>query len=77
MVEGHGMTLHKNKDMYDQIENGEGIMIKWNEKHDNLIDRYDGRALLDFIREAPVTRTSTNLKTVKYKEERALEEVKF
>lgn len=30
-------------------------MIPMNGQHDNLIDRFDGRALLDFYRE-PVTR---------------------
>lgn len=28
-------------------------MLPWNGKEDNLIDRFDGRALLDFYRDAP------------------------
>jgi arginine/serine-rich splicing factor 16 len=33
-------------------EANEGL-LPWNGKEDNLIDRFDGRALLDFYREPP------------------------
>eukprot|EP00850_Spirogloea_muscicola_P009403 SM000052S17795 [mRNA] locus=s52:680207:684370:- [translate_table: standard] len=36
--------------MYQAAEAEQGL-IPWNDKPDNLIDRFDGRALLDFIRE--------------------------
>ncbi|GMH35801.1 hypothetical protein BSKO_03669 [Bryopsis sp. KO-2023] len=50
MIEGHACKLHRNAEQYQQIERQEG-MIHWNGQEDNLIDRFDGRALLDFYRE--------------------------
>lgn len=47
-------------------------MITMNGQHDNLIDRFDGRALLDFYRD-PVARHSKH----KTEDELELEEVKY
>ena len=60
--------LIRNYDQYRAVENMEG-MIPWNGNEDNLIDRFDGRALLDFYREPlPQRRQKTD-------EEEQLEEV--
>lgn len=50
MIEGHTYKIHRNTDQYQQIERLDG-MIPWNGHEDNLIDRFDGRALLDIYRE--------------------------
>ena len=45
-------------------------MIPWNNQQDNIIDRFDGRALLDFYREP-----STSRRQEKTPEEVELDEV--
>ena len=59
-----------NEEQYHAVQNMEG-MIPMNGQHDNLIDRFDGRALLDFYRE-PVMSRQTKMKT---EDELELEEV--
>ena len=49
-VDGRSCTIRRSNEHYAAIESQSG-MIPWNGKQDNLIDRFDGRALLDFYRE--------------------------
>ncbi len=49
-VDGRSCTIRRSNEYYAAIESQSG-MIPWNGKQDNLIDRFDGRALLDFYRE--------------------------
>ena len=49
-VDGRSCTIRRSSEHYAAIESQSG-MIPWNGKQDNLIDRFDGRALLDFYRE--------------------------
>lgn len=48
-VDGRSCKLFRNAEQRQAVENMEG-MLPWNGKEDNLIDRFDGRALLDFYR---------------------------
>eukprot|EP00897_Mesotaenium_endlicherianum_P004672 jgi/Mesen1/4232/ME000022S03525 len=49
-VVGLKCKVHHDVALYQATEEQQGL-IAWNNKEDNLIDRFDGRALLDFIRE--------------------------
>ncbi len=49
-VDGRPSRMKRNQEQYMAIESKQG-MIPWNGQQDNLIDRFDGRALLDFYRE--------------------------
>eukprot|EP00854_Cymbomonas_tetramitiformis_P019569 gene19569-23407_t len=62
-------SVHHDVEQYNAIEAKEGL-IPWNDEDDNLIDRFDGRALLDFYREPPKNRAPQQ----KTDEEEELEE---
>jgi len=47
-VIGASLPIIPDTSQYQMLENGENLM-PWNGKTDNLIDRFDGRALLDII----------------------------
>ena len=49
-VDGRPSRIKRSQEQYTAIESKQG-MIPWNGQQDNLIDRFDGRALLDFYRE--------------------------
>ncbi|XP_024388950.1 uncharacterized protein [Physcomitrium patens] len=49
-IVGTRCRLHHDATIYQATEDQQGL-IPWNGKEDNLIDRFDGRALLDVIRE--------------------------
>ena len=49
-VDGRSCKLVRSEEQYRTIERTEG-MIAYNGQEDNLIDRFDGRALLDFYRD--------------------------
>eukprot|EP00208_Stichococcus_sp_RCC1054_P007494 CAMPEP_0206135806 /NCGR_PEP_ID=MMETSP1473-20131121/1072_1 /ASSEMBLY_ACC=CAM_ASM_001109 /TAXON_ID=1461547 /ORGANISM="Stichococcus sp, Strain RCC1054" /LENGTH=582 /DNA_ID=CAMNT_0053527905 /DNA_START=243 /DNA_END=1992 /DNA_ORIENTATION=- len=49
-VDGRSCRLFRNDEARAAVERMEG-MLPWNGKADNMIDRFDGRALLDFYRE--------------------------
>lgn len=51
-VDGRPAKKIRSEEQYRAVESLEG-MIPWNGRTDNLIDRFDGRALLDFYREPP------------------------
>lgn len=51
-VDGRPSKTTRSDEQYRAVESLEG-MIPWNGRTDNLIDRFDGRALLDFYREPP------------------------
>lgn len=53
-IDGRSCQTTINDEQYQAVENMEG-MIPMNGQHDNLIDRFDGRALLDFYKD-PVNR---------------------
>lgn len=42
--------LFRSTEQHRAVESMEG-MLPWNGNHDNMIDRFDGRALLDFYRD--------------------------
>ncbi|XP_049357263.1 uncharacterized protein LOC125821953 isoform X1 [Solanum verrucosum] len=48
---GSRCRIYRDDALYQATEDQQG-MIPWNGKQDILIDRFDGRALLDFIRDA-------------------------
>ncbi|KAL6222584.1 hypothetical protein ACLB2K_005976 [Fragaria x ananassa] len=50
-VAGSRCRLYRDVGLYQASEDQQGL-IPWNGKQDVLIDRFDGRALLDFIRES-------------------------
>eukprot|EP00238_Polyblepharides_amylifera_P000271 CAMPEP_0196573118 /NCGR_PEP_ID=MMETSP1081-20130531/3066_1 /TAXON_ID=36882 /ORGANISM="Pyramimonas amylifera, Strain CCMP720" /LENGTH=393 /DNA_ID=CAMNT_0041890709 /DNA_START=98 /DNA_END=1275 /DNA_ORIENTATION=- len=58
-VSGVRVRMHHDINQHAAIEAKEGL-IPWNGNSDNLIDRFDGRALLDFYRE-PVNRSNREL----------------
>jgi hypothetical protein len=70
-IEGRTCKTYKNADQHASTEAMEGL-IPWNGQQDNLIDRFDGRALLDFYRE-PDARLKNRPKT---SDELKLEEVR-
>eukprot|EP00250_Pteridium_aquilinum_P010776 c19622_g1_i1 orf=322-1602(+) len=47
---GTRCRVHHDPALYQATQEQQGL-IPWNGRNDNLIDRFDGRALLDFIRE--------------------------
>ncbi|KAH7427728.1 hypothetical protein KP509_10G057000 [Ceratopteris richardii] len=47
---GTRCRVHHDPALYQATQDQQGL-IPWNGRSDNLIDRFDGRALLDFIRE--------------------------
>ncbi|KAL3676389.1 hypothetical protein R1sor_026337 [Riccia sorocarpa] len=49
-VVGTRCRMHHDAALYQATQEQQGL-IPWNGKENNLIDRFDGRALLDFIRE--------------------------
>ena len=49
-IDGRACKRVKNQEAYMAAETMEG-MLPWNGAQDNLIDRFDGRALLDFYQE--------------------------
>jgi arginine/serine-rich splicing factor 16 len=70
MVEGRTCKLYRSQEQHHAVESMEGL-IPCNGQQDNLIDRFDGRALLDFYRE-PDARVLNRPKT---SDELKLEEV--
>uniref|UniRef100_A0A7S0VJR2 Suppressor of white apricot N-terminal domain-containing protein n=1 Tax=Polytomella parva TaxID=51329 RepID=A0A7S0VJR2_9CHLO len=49
-IEGRSCKIVQNSEQYDKVENNVGL-FPWNGQFDNLIDRFDGRSLLDFYNE--------------------------
>lgn len=68
-IDGRSCLVTVNDEQYQAVQSMEG-MIPMNGSHDNLIDRFDGRALLDFYRE-PVSRQAKS----KTEDELELEEL--
>ena len=68
-IDGRPCKLVRNEEAYAAAEAREG-MLAWNGNADNMIDRFDGRALLDFYRD-PDARNKPH----KSDEELELEEV--
>ncbi|XP_021714309.1 CLK4-associating serine/arginine rich protein-like [Chenopodium quinoa] len=67
---GSRCRTYRDDGLYQATQDQQGL-IPWNGKEDNLIDRFDGRALLDFIRD-PETHRFRQLE--KTEEEEELEE---
>ncbi|KAL2528533.1 Splicing factor [Forsythia ovata] len=67
---GTRCRIHRDDALYQATEDQQGL-IPWNGKQDILIDRFDGRALLDFIRDSSTRRPRVPEKT---EEEEELEE---
>ncbi|KAM3014405.1 hypothetical protein FF2_027115 [Malus domestica] len=67
-VVGSRCRLYRDDGLYQAAEDQQGL-IPWNGKQDVLIDRFDGRALLDFIRDTRHLRAQE-----KSEEEEELEE---
>lgn len=70
-VVGTRCRVHHDATIYQATEDQQGL-IPWNGKEDNLIDRFDGRALLDMIREYSAASSQPREKT---EEEEELEEM--
>ena len=68
-IDGRPCKLIRNQDAYAAAEAREG-MLAWNGNADNMIDRFDGRALLDFYKDPDPRK-----KPEKTDEELELEEV--
>ncbi|XVF59417.1 hypothetical protein PTKIN_Ptkin07bG0274200 [Pterospermum kingtungense] len=66
-VIGSRCRIHRDDALYHATQDQQGL-IPWNGKQDVLIDRFDGRALLDFIRE-PGTRHFRNQEKTEEEEE--------
>ncbi|KAK9135998.1 hypothetical protein Syun_015328 [Stephania yunnanensis] len=70
MLVGSRCRVHRDDALYQSAEDQQGL-IPWNGKQNILIDRFDGRALLDFIRDSE----SRNFRVVsRTEEEEELEE---
>lgn len=67
-IDGRSCKLIRSEEQYRSVERTEG-MIAYNGQEDNLIDRFDGRALLDFYRDPVPSRRQ------KSEEELELQEV--
>ncbi|XP_051140835.1 uncharacterized protein LOC127258159 isoform X2 [Andrographis paniculata] len=67
---GSRCRIHRDDALYQATQDQQGL-IPWNGKQDVLIDRFDGRALLDFIRDSSSRRFRVPEKT---EEEEELEE---
>eukprot|EP01099_Mayorella_cantabrigiensis_P006842 TRINITY_DN5849_c0_g1_i1.p1 TRINITY_DN5849_c0_g1~~TRINITY_DN5849_c0_g1_i1.p1 ORF type:complete len:195 (-),score=50.83 TRINITY_DN5849_c0_g1_i1:144-650(-) len=63
---GSSVKIFKDSAQYQNNENRENLM-PWNGKQDVLIDRYDGRALLDYI--APYDKKKNNYQMTEEEEE--------
>jgi hypothetical protein len=48
IIEGRGCKMYKDNNQYAIAESDAGLM-PWQNKHDNLIDRFDVRAHMDVI----------------------------
>lgn len=72
VLDGRACKLHRNLEQHTAIEREEGL-IPWNGHADHLIDRFDGRAMLDMYRE-PAPNLRDKPKTA---EESKLELVSF
>ncbi|KAJ7952854.1 CLK4-associating serine/arginine rich protein [Quillaja saponaria] len=70
-VMGSRCRTYRDDGIYQATEDQQGL-IPWNGKQDILIDRFDGRALLDFIRDTGSKHTRVQEKS---KEEEELEEL--
>ena len=70
-IDGRAIKLHRNQDAYAAAETL-ASMIPWNGDTEKMIDRFDGRALLDFYKE-PDPRTQHQ----KSEAERELDEVQI
>ncbi|KAM0022441.1 putative suppressor of white apricot domain-containing protein [Helianthus debilis subsp. tardiflorus] len=69
-VTGSRCRVYRDDGLYQATEDQQGL-IPWNGKQDVMIDRFDGRALLDFIRDSDSRRFRVTEKT---EEEEELEE---
>ncbi|XP_042501229.1 CLK4-associating serine/arginine rich protein-like isoform X2 [Macadamia integrifolia] len=69
-VAGSRSRTYRDDGLYQATEDQQGL-IPWNGKQNILIDRFDGRALLDFIRESDARHSRVQEKT---EEEEELEE---
>ncbi|KAI3722582.1 hypothetical protein L2E82_33622 [Cichorium intybus] len=69
-VSGSRCRVYRDDGLYQATEDQQGL-IPWNGKQDIMIDRFDGRALLDFIRDPDSRRFRVTEKT---EEEEELEE---
>ncbi len=69
-VDGRPCKIRRNQEQYDAVESMQG-MLPWNGQQDNLIDRFDGRSLLDFLYDPP------RVHPPKSDKERQLEEVRI
>ncbi len=69
-IDGRCCSVSLNDEQYQAVQGMEG-MIPMNGQQDNLIDRFDGRALLDFYREPVINRQAKS----KTEHELELEEV--
>lgn len=69
-VIGSRCRTYRDDGLYQATQDQQGL-IPWNGKEDILIDRFDGRALLDFVREPDARRFRVQEKT---EEEEELEE---
>ncbi|PSS36079.1 CLK4-associating serine/arginine rich protein [Actinidia chinensis var. chinensis] len=69
-VVGSRCRMYRDDGLYQATQDQQGL-IPWNGKQDILIDRFDGRALLDFIRDSSSRRFRAPEKT---EEEEELEE---
>ncbi|PSS21280.1 CLK4-associating serine/arginine rich protein [Actinidia chinensis var. chinensis] len=69
-VVGSRCRMYRDDGLYQATQDQQGL-IPWNGKQDILIDRFDGRALLDFIRDSSSRRLQAPEKT---EEEEELEE---
>ncbi|KMZ61734.1 putative Splicing factor, arginine/serine-rich [Zostera marina] len=66
-VVGSKCRVHRDDGLFQAAEDQQGL-IPWNGKLDILIDRFDGRALLDFIRDADSRRFRQQEKTLEEEE---------
>uniref|UniRef100_A0A803KSC0 Suppressor of white apricot N-terminal domain-containing protein n=1 Tax=Chenopodium quinoa TaxID=63459 RepID=A0A803KSC0_CHEQI len=66
---GSRCRTYRDDGLYQATQDQQGL-IPWNGKEDNLIDRFDGRALLDFIRD-PETHRFRQLEKTEEEEELA------
>ncbi|KAL8117623.1 uncharacterized protein LOC141662052 isoform X2 [Apium graveolens] len=69
-VSGSRCRMYRDDGLYQATQDQQGL-IPWNGKQDVMIDRFDGRALLDFIRDSDSRRIRVPDKT---EEEEELEE---
>ncbi|GAX81785.1 hypothetical protein CEUSTIGMA_g9213.t1 [Chlamydomonas eustigma] len=70
-IDGRQMKLYKNKELHSSTEKGDGL-IPWSVQPDVMIDRFDGRALLDLFRDYD---SETVLKKQRTAEEEKLQKI--